>query len=208
MEEKRGKQESASLSITSELILKLSNQTDFSKIQSLNFSSKTGKLKVKIIQTIENLFDCTNLQSLCLSYHFITKIENLDSLTRLRELDLSENRILKFENLHKLSLLEVLNLSGNSIKELPKAALEPLKCLKTLKIAKNKISSLSEIGNLSILPNLESLSILGNPVCEIEEYLLFVAYYVPSIEALDGNLINSQQRQKASRKHAGPSPET
>lgn len=48
MEEKRGKQELNSISITSELILKVSNQTDFNKIQSLNFSSKTGKIRVII----------------------------------------------------------------------------------------------------------------------------------------------------------------
>ena len=48
MEEKRGKQELNTVSITSELIIKLSNQSDFSKIQSLNFSSKTGKIRVKL----------------------------------------------------------------------------------------------------------------------------------------------------------------
>ena len=110
----------------------------------------------------------------------------------------------RFEDFLKL----VFNCTDKDVTAVNGSVGEVNKCLKTLKIAKNKISSLSEIGNLSILPNLESLSILGNPVCEIEEYLLFVAYYVPSIEALDGNLINSQQRQKASRKHAGPSPET
>ena len=140
--------------------------------------------------------------------HSISKIENLDSLTRLRELDLSENRILKFENLHKLTLLESLNLSGNSIKDLPKSAVEPLKCLKSLKLSKNKISSLQEIGNLAVLPNLENLFVAGNQVCEIEEYSLFIAYYMSSLETLDGVLITSQFRQKASKKHAGPSPET
>ena len=49
MEERRGKQELSTISITSELILKISNQTDFTKIQSLNFSSKTGKIRVKYI---------------------------------------------------------------------------------------------------------------------------------------------------------------
>ena len=122
-------------------------------------------------------------------------------------MDLSENRIHRFENLHKLTLLETLNLSGNLIKDLPKAAVEPLKCLKSLKLSKNKISSLQEIANLAILPNLENLFVAGNQVCEIEEYQLFVIYYMSSLETLDGVLITSQFRQKASKKHAGPSPE-
>lgn len=126
----------------------------------------------------------------------------------MRELDLSENRIHRFENLHKLTLLESLNLSGNSIKDLPKAAIEPLKCLKSLKISKNKIGSLQEIGNLSILPSLENLFVAGNQVCEIEEYQLFIVYCLASLESLDGNIVTSQFRLKASKKHAGPSPET
>lgn len=105
-------------------------------------------------------------------------------------------------------MLEFLNLSGNGIKDLPKAALEPLKCLKTLKISKNKISLLAEVGNLSVLPNLENLSISGNPVCEIEECQLFIAYYLSSIESLDGNIVNNQIKQKANKKYAGPAPET
>ena len=151
--------------------------------------------------------DCYNLQVLILSYHFISKIENLDELTRLKELDLSENRIQRFEGLSKLTLLETLNLTGNLIKELPKAALEHLKCLKTLKISKNKVPALSELGNLAILPSLENLYIAGNPVCENEDFKLYVVYYIGSLESLDGDIVNTQLRQKATKKHAGPSPE-
>ena len=147
------------------------------------------------------------MQSLTLSYHFISRIENLDALTRLKELDLSENRIQRLENLHRLSLLESLNLSGNAIKDLPKSCLEPLKCLKTLKLAKNKISGLQELGNLSILPNLENLYVAGNPVCESEDYKLYLVFYISSLESLDGDIVNSQIRQKATKKYAGPSPE-
>lgn len=83
-----------------------------------------------------------------------------------------------------------------------------MKCLKTLKVAKNKIATLQEIGNLAILPNLENLTLAGNPVCEIEDCQSYVIYYISSLESLDGNIVNSQLRQKASKKYAGPSPET
>ena len=46
MDEKRGKQDLNTISITSELIMKIANQPEFSKIGSLNFASKAGKIKV------------------------------------------------------------------------------------------------------------------------------------------------------------------
>ena len=46
MDEKRGKQEGGTVQISSELISKLSNTSDFSKITSLNFASKAGKIRV------------------------------------------------------------------------------------------------------------------------------------------------------------------
>ena len=49
MEERRGKAEINIISITSDLIIKLSKQKDFSKINSLTFQPKAGKIKVNYI---------------------------------------------------------------------------------------------------------------------------------------------------------------
>ena len=37
---------------------------------------------------------------------------------------------------------------------------------------------------------------------------MFIVYYLTSLETLDGNIINNQLKQKANKKHGGPSPET
>ncbi|OMJ66699.1 hypothetical protein SteCoe_36368 [Stentor coeruleus] len=178
--------------ITIPLIIMLSGENDFRKIKSLNFYSKSNKIK-----KIENLEECINLQSLSLCYNYITKIENLAPLIKLKTLDLSENSIKKLENLNTLVSLEFLNLSGNLIKELDKENLKGLISLSNLSIAKNKIARISEFANLEVLKSLQKLQTAGNLVkqTDLKE---FIPLKVSWLKELDGETVSSNANQNAS----------
>lgn len=184
--------EARNTGITIALIIMLSGENDLRKIKSLNFYSKSNKIK-----KIENLEECINLQSLTLCYNYITKIENLASLIKLKTLDLSENSIKKLENLNTLVSLEFLNLSGNLIKELDKENLKGLISLSSLSIAKNKIARISEFANLEVLKSLQKLQTAGNLVkqTDLKE---FIPLKVTWLKELDGEAVSSNANQNAS----------
>ena len=73
----------------------------------------------------------------------IEKIEKLDKLTRLRDLNLSYNNLSSLDGLEALSALQVLNVTGNSIEHIPVWLGKKLKALRTVKLAKNQIQSVS-----------------------------------------------------------------
>ena len=184
--------ENKSTGITENLIIKVTGEKDFKKIQRLDFYSKSNKLK-----KIDNLYECFNLQELNLSYNYISKIENLDTLGKLKTLDISENSIKRLENLNSLESLEILNLAGNLIKEIPKPSISGLKSLCFFNISKNKISRISEFANLEVLPSLESLNSAGNLVkqADLKE---FIPICLAHLKLLDGETVCHNPSQNAS----------
>ncbi len=46
-------------------------------------------------------------------------------------------------------------------------------------VGSNKISSLAEVEKLSANPLLQSLTLAGNPVCDLEEYRMRVSFRLP-----------------------------
>lgn len=195
MEERRGKRETQAVSITTDLILRLAQQTKLAKVTELSIRLPNDK-----IRRIEGLAECLNLRTLDLSYNFISKLENLEALTQLRELNLSENNIRRLEGLRTLHALETLNLAGNQLRQLPKAELEPLSALKTLKVMRNKLESPEELKGLTCLPSLTNLGIEGNPVCSLADLELFLVFHVPGLQQLEGATIATATRQKAMRR--------
>lgn len=75
MEEERTQEEDAIINISSDLIMSVSDTSNFSEINVLNLQLKSFKISI-----IENLQDCTNLIALNLSNNIIKKIENLGML--------------------------------------------------------------------------------------------------------------------------------
>jgi centriolin len=203
MEEKRAKQTQG---LTSELILSTAGADELSAVITFKFKSAV-KLRVRSNQAIENLGGCVNLQELDLSYHLISRIEGLEGLTQLRELNLAENNIRKLENLEPCRALEVLNLTGNQIKELPRTALEPLQKLRVVRIARNRVSGLNEVGNLAVLERLEVLVMHGNPVESEGDFQLFAAFHLQSLKSLEGSAITQNIKTKAQRKFSPQSME-
>ena len=71
-------------------------------------------------------------------------MERLDKLVNIQILDLSDNLIKKIEGIENLQQLTVLNLEDNQIESLPAFIGKKLKCLRTFKIARNQLHSVSK----------------------------------------------------------------
>lgn len=115
----------------------------------------------------ESILLLPNVENINFHGNELNKTQYFESLLRLTVLDLSKN---KFENLNQLRVGNVanLNLSENNVK-----CLGPLsKCLGliSLNMTMNKTSSLDEIKSLNVIPMLESLDLLGNPISLVPDY--------------------------------------
>jgi len=188
------------LTLTPDLVLRLSHQSHLSLIRDLVIRLPGEKLTVPFTQRITGLEGCTGLRKLDLSYNFISHIENLASLRLLKDLNLSENCVRHIEGLKMLRALETLNLAGNQIQTLPTAELSPLTQLSTLHLARNKVASPGELAHLSVLRSLSKVSFEGNPVCTVRDWELLVVLYVRGIDMLDGARVTMDMRQRAERR--------
>ena len=66
-------------------------------------------------------------------------MERLDKLVNLQILDLSDNLLKKIEGIESLHKLTVLNVEDNLIESIPAFLGKKLKCLKRLKLARNRL---------------------------------------------------------------------
>ena len=96
------------------------------------------------LQYIENLDPLANLQILSIAHNMIEKMERMDKLMNLQILDLSDNLLRKIEGIENLHQLTILNLEDNQIESIPVFIGKKLKCLRTFKIARNQLKSVSD----------------------------------------------------------------
>ena len=122
-------------------------------------------------------------------------------------LDVSFNELNDFEGLSDFTNLETLTVDNNNIVKLDN--MPQLLRLKTLWLNKNSITSVDDA--LEILstevPNIEYLSLLGNPGCktemngssqlEVERYRLYCIYKLPKLVFLDSSPVSDSERQNA-----------
>uniref|UniRef100_A0A8C4R2U5 Dynein regulatory complex subunit 3 n=1 Tax=Eptatretus burgeri TaxID=7764 RepID=A0A8C4R2U5_EPTBU len=150
------------------------------------------------ILTIENLRHFTGLVKLQLNNNFIEKIEGLDYLENLQWLDLSFNNIRKIEGLEKLTKLEDLTLSHNNISRLEN--MDNLVKLNFLSIGHNDLQQLENVLYLRRFPNLYSLNLRGNLICEDERYDMFIGGYLSNLVYLDFRRIAQSLKELAKEK--------
>lgn len=120
-----------------------------------------------------------------MSNNDIEKIENLNSLKSLQILNLSFNKISKLENISVLKNLEILNLSNNLIEEIPPIIVKNIN-LTEINLANNFVSEKSSINNLRTLAKLTVLSLLNNPINELQNYPAFIFHALKKLQTLDG----------------------
>ncbi|KAH9490600.1 hypothetical protein Btru_033787 [Bulinus truncatus] len=179
--------------ITEDLIQKITKETNLDLILSLNLTlSKEAGKKIKYIENLDRL---RKLQTLNLSNNSIEKMERLDKLLRLQDLNLSNNKITKIEGIENLTALQTLNLNDNLVEHVPLWLSKKLKALRTFKIARNKINSLSEVAKLKSLPDLILLDLTGNHLVTLPHYRLYIIFHLRTVEILDNQTITDKERQ-------------
>uniref|UniRef100_A0A8C3T3G2 Dynein regulatory complex subunit 3 n=1 Tax=Chelydra serpentina TaxID=8475 RepID=A0A8C3T3G2_CHESE len=146
------------------------------------------QLDFRNILKIDNLWQFVNLTKLQLDNNIIEKIEALDSLVHLIWLDLSFNNIEVIEGLEALVQLQDLSLYNNRISKIEN--LDTLQELQVFSIGNNNLTALENVVYLRKFKNLRTLNLTGNPVCENEQYSLFIAAHLPDLVYLDFRLVD------------------
>jgi nischarin len=110
-----------------------------------------------------------HIKKLKLSHNKLNKVTGLTHLPQLSELSLSANAFYNIKDLH-LCLGNVIHLdmSENHISAL--GGFSKLYSLERLELASNAVSDVAEARHLSGLPNLEYLTLTGNPVSTTVDY--------------------------------------
>ena len=114
-------------------------------------------------------------------------------------IDFSDNELRKIDNLPRLLRLVALYFNNNSIRIISPELGEKCPKLETLILTNNRISSLSEIDNLSSCRNLRHLSFIGNPIIHKDNYRLFAIHRLPGLRSLDFRKVKRQEKADAER---------
>ncbi|XP_074137657.1 dynein regulatory complex subunit 3 isoform X1 [Sminthopsis crassicaudata] len=170
------------------------------KQEGINFKDvKSLQLDFQNILRIDNLWQFVSLRKLQLDNNIIEKIDGLESLVNLVWLDLSFNNIETIEGLDTLVNLEDLSLFSNRIAKMD--AMDSLVKLQVFSIGNNMIDNLLNVIYLRRFTYLRSLNLAGNPICDDEEYKLFVTAYLPDLVYLDFRLIDAHTRELGDAKY-------
>ncbi|XP_037400841.1 dynein regulatory complex subunit 3 isoform X1 [Pygocentrus nattereri] len=152
-------------------------------------------LELRNILKIGHLWEFTSLTKLQLNNNIIEKIQGLEKLTNLVWLDLSFNNIEVIEGLDSLVKLQNLSLFNNRISVIEN--MDALGNLQIVSVGNNLISQLDNVIYLRKFKELHTLNLAGNPICQEENYKIFVAAYLSDLVYLDYRLLDEQTREKA-----------
>lgn len=95
-------------------------------------------------------------------------------------------KISSLEHFPKLPSLKRVELADNFLKGAELAHLCQCENLETIKLANNKIASIDDLKCFTSLKKLQSLDLLGNPVCDVDSYQEKMWEMIPTLLSLDG----------------------
>ncbi|CAG5132951.1 unnamed protein product, partial [Candidula unifasciata] len=153
------------------------------------------RLDFRNILLIDNLWEFKSLTKLQLDNNIIEKIEGLEGLVNLVWLDLSFNNIEVIEGLSTLTKLKDLTLYHNRISKIEN--LDAQKELQIFSIGNNEIKDAKDIIYLRQFPKLKTLNFGINPVCAQENFRWYLLAFLPKLEFLDYQLLDSRLKSKA-----------
>ncbi|XP_033117251.1 geranylgeranyl transferase type-2 subunit alpha-like [Anneissia japonica] len=119
-----------------------------------------------------------------LSKKELTTLIHLEHLVPLTEINISSNKLTSLSGCHMLQCAEKILADDNSIASLQ--GLGPMHSLKELSINNNSIKSIDDLSTLTSCPNLSSLSLTGNPVCQLDDFQNAIKNLFPHIQLLNG----------------------
>ncbi|KAM6092090.1 leucine-rich repeat- and IQ domain-containing protein 1 isoform 3-T3 [Theristicus caerulescens] len=149
---------------------------------------------------VEGIENCGLLQILKLQGNNLQELPRLENHVLLRELYLDDNSIsaLGILSLYWLPLLQIILLSQNRLTEL--VPLNSFVSLEKLDIKNNCLSDLKGvIAWLSGCHKLRDLSLSGNPLLQERNWRSSLCKVLPSLQFLDGEILNYQTLPKTER---------
>ena len=86
---------------------------------------------------------------------------------------------------------------GNLISRISDKIGDTLPSLVVLSLQNNKIKNIVEIDNLSMVKSLQVLSLMGNPICGMKFYRLYVISKFPKLRVLDFHKVTPKEKSEA-----------
>ncbi|EJF66432.1 L domain-like protein [Dichomitus squalens LYAD-421 SS1] len=156
------------------------------------------KLTPELIQSVPSTLNPVKERQLDLRGYTIPAIENL-GITRDQHdcIDFTDNSIIVLGNIPLLRRLRTLLLANNRISSISQSLHLSVPNLTTLVLTNNNIAELGDLEPLKDVKSLQYLSLLGNPVREKKWYREWLAWRIPSLRVLDFQRIRDKERQAA-----------
>ncbi|XP_016969711.2 leucine-rich repeat-containing protein 56 [Drosophila rhopaloa] len=182
-----------------ELLRRVTQRTDLEAVESVRLRVISYTISLSRL----SLF-LPRLQSLDLSGSVLSSLRDLGyGLLQLTRLDISNCGLNSFDGTSGLPAIRVLIADGNMIQRVDPLA--ELGHLRVLKARNNRISELGLLSFLGMCPQLQEVELQGNPVCRLPLYRSLLARSVPTLQLLDGRVLNAPAA-PAEMPEDGPSP--
>ncbi|KAL2711465.1 leucine-rich repeat-containing protein 9-like [Vespula squamosa] len=132
------------------------------------------------------------LKHLFLHHNRLADVYGLRQNSTLEILIIDHNNIetMDVDSFHENNNIACLSIESNKIQDL--RFVKRLPCLKKLHMADNLIANENELDNLTLLTNLEELTLLGNPLSETMNYYKFALRSLARIKSIDGYSLSSK----------------
>ncbi|XP_017080346.1 leucine-rich repeat-containing protein 9 [Drosophila eugracilis] len=168
-----------------ELLRRVTQRTDLEAVESVRLRVISYTISLSRL----SLF-LPRLQNLDLSGSVLSSLRDLGyGLLHLTRLDISNCGLNSFDGTSGLPAIRVLIADGNMIQRVDPLA--ELVHLRVLKARNNRISELGLLSFLGMCPQLQEVELQGNPVCRLPLYRSLLARSVPTLQLLDGRVLNA-----------------
>ncbi|KAF9654227.1 L domain-like protein [Thelephora ganbajun] len=156
------------------------------------------KLTPELIAQAPSALNPLKERQLDLRGHKIPAIENLGITKDQHDaIDLTDNAITTLGNVPLMRRLRTLLLANNRISALSQSLHLSVPNLTTLVLTNNNISELGDLEPLKDMKSLKYLSLLGNPVREKKWYRDWLVWRISGLRVLDFQRIKDKERQQA-----------
>ncbi|XP_006880442.1 PREDICTED: leucine-rich repeat-containing protein 72 [Elephantulus edwardii] len=126
----------------------------------------------------------------------LTDVIDLSRFKKLKYLWLHHNKLQGISFLTRNYCLTELYLNNNAIFEI--TGLHNLRSLYILLLHHNELTNLdATVKEMKGLINLKFLNLFRNPLCQYNQYRLYIIYHLPRVDYLDGNRVTRKERREA-----------
>ncbi|KAJ2970255.1 hypothetical protein NUW54_g12771 [Trametes sanguinea] len=165
------------------------------------------KLTPELIESVPSQLNPVKERQLDLRGYTIPAIENLGITKDQNDcIDFTDNSIIVLGNIPLLRRLRTLLLANNRISSISQSLHLSVPNLTTLVLTNNNLAELGDLEPLKDVKSLQYLSLIGNPVREKKWYREWLAFRIPNLRVLDFQRIREKVR--ISRQHAPSTPLT